>query len=106
MPDGCSYASFWDRYLRAHSRKPTRGLHYCGSLLAMAALVAAVWDWRFVFAAPVIGYGFAWAAHLGIERNRPETFGHPFWSLCSDFRMLALALTGRLGLHLHRLGLR
>ena len=106
MPDGCSYAAFWDRYLRAHADPRTRALHYCGTSLALIALIAGAFDWRLVIAAPLIGYGFAWASHFGVERNRPETFGHPLWSLASDLRMLALFLTGRLDPHLRRLGLR
>ena len=96
------YREFWHRYLRAHDKPATRGLHYCGSLLALAALLAgvALLDWRWIVAAPVIGYGFAWAAHLGIEGNRPQTFGHPVWSLVSDYRMVLLWLSGRLGPHL------
>jgi hypothetical protein len=97
-----TYPEFWHRYLRAHSRPLTRSLHYAGTLLALAALAraAARRDWRWLPAAPLLGYGAAWAAHLGVEGNRPETFGHPFWSLASDIRMLALWLTGRLGPHL------
>ena len=104
--DGLTYAQFWLRYLRAHGQPKTRALHYCGSILALAALaVAAVMaDWRWVIAAPVVGYAFAWAAHFGIEHNKPETFGHPFWSLASDYRMLMLFLMGRLGPHLQRAG--
>jgi hypothetical protein len=97
-----TYDQFWRRYLRAHSRPLTRRLHYAGSLLALTALVvaAAMLDWRWLVAAPILGYGFAWAAHGLVEHNRPETFGHPLWSLASDYRMLLLGLTGRLAPHL------
>ena len=102
-----SYDEFWLVYLRAHGRKLTRALHYIGTLLALGAVAAAllvnVW---IALAAPVIGYGFAWTAHFWVEKNRPATFGHPLWSLYSDFRMLALFLSGRLGPHLARAGVR
>ena len=103
-----TYDEFWLRYLRAHERPNTRVLHYTGSLLALASLLLAIatLDWRWLIAAPLIGYGFAWTAHFAIEGNRPETFGHPFWSLLSDYRMLLLALTFRLAPHLRRAGLR
>ncbi len=99
-----TYTAFWHRYLRAHARPATRALHYAGSLLALGVLVAAIvsgWWWALILA-PIIGYGFAWTAHAGIEGNRPETFGHPLWSLASDFRMLGLWLTGRLAPHIAR----
>lgn len=99
------YDSFWLRYLRAHARPLTRALHYTGSALALVSLtLALLWNPWIALVAPVIGYGFAWTAHFGVEGNRPETFGHPLWSLISDFRMLALFLCGRLGPHLARAG--
>ena len=93
-----TYQEFWPHYLAQHADPRTRALHYTGTLAAIAAvLLAAVeWDWRWLLAAPVIGYGFAWVGHVVFEHNRPATFGHPFWSVWSDFRMLALFLSGRL----------
>ncbi len=99
-----NYPAFWLVYLRAHERPATRGLHYAGSLGAVALLAAAAItaDWRLLPAAVLVGYGFAWTSHFLVEHNRPATFGHPLWSLASDFRMLGLWLTGRLAPHLAR----
>jgi len=101
-----TYSEFWQRYLRAHSDPRTRALHYAGSSLALAALAAAALtrDWRWLLAAPVVGYAFAWTAHFAVEGNQPETFGHPLWSLASDFRMLGLFACGRLGPELRQAG--
>jgi hypothetical protein len=93
-----TYAEFWRRYLAAHADPRTRALHYLGTGGALAILIVAALsgDWRWLIAAPLVGYAFAWTGHLVFERNKPETFGHPLWSLYSDFRMLALFLAGRL----------
>jgi hypothetical protein len=101
-----NYAQFWRRYLAAHADPRTRGLHYLGTSLAIAAIVAAMveGDWRWLIVAPVAGYSLAWLGHVKFEHNRPETFGHPLWSLISDFRMLGLFLSGRLGEELRRAG--
>ena len=103
---GDEFDAFWLRYLRAHASPAARGLHYAGSLLALLCLAAWVLlrEWRWLLAAPLVGYGFAWAAHAFVQRNRPETFGHPLWSLVCDYRMLCLWLAGRLTPHLRRAG--
>ncbi|MDR3520949.1 MAG: DUF962 domain-containing protein [Acidocella sp.] len=101
-----TYGEFWLRYLRAHARPATRVLHYCGSAAALAIIALAVYtdDYLWLVFAPVAGYSFAWGAHFYVEHNRPETFGHPFWSLISDFRMFFLFLSGRLASHLAAAG--
>ena len=99
-----TYPEFWRGYLAAHSDPRTRGLHYLGTGFGVAALVMAglAGDWRWLLAAPTAGYAFAWFGHVVFEHNRPATFGHPAWSLISDFRMLGLFLAGRLDRELGR----
>lgn len=102
-----SYAAFWPTYLGAHSRPATRLWHFAGTTLGLLTLLAglALGDWRLIVAAPVIGYLPAWVSHFLVEGNRPATFGHPLWSLASDFRMYGLWLTGRLEAELRRHGI-
>jgi len=99
-----TYQQFWRVYLAAHTDPRTRVLHYLGTLAGVVSLAAAgvTRDWRWFLAAPVVGYAFSWFGHFVFERNRPATFGHPGWSLISDFRMLGLFLSGRLDRELRR----
>jgi hypothetical protein len=102
-----TYPEFWRVYLAAHTDPRTRGLHYLGTGFGLAALLVAglAGDWRWLLAAPVAGYAFAWFGHFVFEHNRPATFGHPAWSLVSDFRMLGLFITGKLGAELRHAGI-
>jgi hypothetical protein len=106
-PRFASFESFWPYYLAEHARPSTRGVHVAGTWLGAALLVWGLLAgprWL-VLLVPVVGYGFAWAAHLAIERNRPATFTYPVWSLRGDLRMAWLAATGRLGTELRRHGM-
>lgn len=99
-----TYDEFWTHYLAAHADPRCRALHYAGTLaaLGLVALAATRRNWRPLAAAPLVGYGAAWFGHVVFERNRPATFGHPLWSAVSDFHMLGLFLSGRLGGELSR----
>jgi len=97
-PEFRNYDEFFAFYLRAHSHPGNRVLHCCGTLLGLAVVIAAFatgHPW-FALLFPVIGYTFAWTGHFLVERNKPATFGHPWWSFISDFRMVWLILTGQL----------
>ena len=102
-----SFEDFWPAYLRQHSRPATRALHYAGTGLAALALAFTVVSGNpwLLLAVPVAGYGPAWIAHFFIEKNRPATFKHPFWSLAGDFRMAFSWLTGHIGEDLERAGI-
>lgn len=92
-----SFEEFWPYYVRAHSRPRTRLLHAAGSALAVVLFGAAfpinLW---LLAGVPVVGYGFAWSSHFFVERNRPATFRHPFYSLYADYHMLFLMMAGRM----------
>ncbi len=93
-----TYEEFWAHYLGEHSRAGTRWLHAAGtvSAVALAAALAAKGRWAWLPLALVPGYGLSWVGHFFVEHNTPATFGHPAWSMLSDFRMVALMLAGRL----------
>lgn len=92
-----SFQDFWPYYVRQHSRPRTRALHAAGSVLAVvmfgAAFALSLW---LLIGVPIVGYAFAWYAHFFVEHNRPATFGHPFYSLAADYRMLFLMMAGRM----------
>ena len=92
-----TFADFWPTYVRAHSRPRTRQLHATGSMLAIACFALGLsWNLWFLLAEPLVGYAFAWYGHFFVEHNKPATFGHPFYSLAADYRMLFLMMAGRM----------
>jgi hypothetical protein len=100
-----SFAEFWPFYVREHSQPATRTVHFLGSTLAVVLLVAAIvlqWWWLLI-AVPLVGYGFAWVSHFGIEHNRPATFKYPLWSLAADWKMWWLMATGQMGKEIERI---
>jgi len=88
-----TYEEFWPYYVSQHMNATCRNLHFVGTSLVMLVLALAVVDGpRWLWLAPVAGYGFAWAGHFFFEKNRPATFTYPLWSLRGDFRMYRLML--------------
>ncbi len=91
-----SFEEFWPFYVREHSKKSTRVLHFIGTTAAMACAVGGLVTRRrwLLAVAPLAGYGPAWFSHFFIENNRPATFKYPLWSLKADFVMWSKMATG------------
>ena len=105
MSQRMSFAAFWPQYLDAHRDPRTRAIHYLGTILGVLSFIAflVTLDWRFLVAAPILGYGLAMPTHPIFEGNLPKTFEHPALSFVSDFYMLFLWASGRLPSELARL---
>ncbi|MBV9072430.1 MAG: DUF962 domain-containing protein [Acidobacteria bacterium] len=93
-----SYDEFFSFYLQQHSDRRNRWLHAAGTTLGLlvffGALATQHYLWAFLWIP--IAYGCAWTGHFVFEGNKPATFGYPWWSFISDFRMLGLMFTGKL----------
>jgi hypothetical protein len=96
-PRFASFREFYPYYLQQHTDRTSRRLHIAGTLLAIAAAVAAFASgrWGWLLAVPLAGYLPAWLGHWLFERNSPATFRHPLYSLRGDFTLLLEVLSGR-----------
>jgi hypothetical protein len=99
-----SFAEFWPHYVRAHSNKTNRQLHFLGITLAVACAAGGVFTRRplLVLAAPIVGYGLSWVGHYVFEKNTPATFEHPVWSLKADFVMWTKIANGTMDAEVER----
>jgi hypothetical protein len=100
-----SFDEFWPYYVRQHSKKLTRQIHFVGTSLAVACLTGGLIGrprWL-VLLAPFAGYAPAWLSHLLVERNRPATFSHPLWSLQADLVMWGKTLAGTMEAEVERI---
>ena len=93
-----SFKEFYPHYLKEHSNKTNRILHYIGTTIVIILMIFALYSQRYqlFWLLPIAGYSFAWLGHFVFEKNKPATFKYPIWSLFSDFLMLYHFLTGQL----------
>ena len=95
-----NFREFYPYYLSEHANVMCRRMHFVGTTLVLIvfAVAVATRDARWLWLAPLCGYGFAWVGHFVFEKNRPATFSHPLYSLAGDWVMYADVLRGRVGL--------
>jgi len=95
-----SFREFYPFYLSEHADRNCRRMHFAGSSLVLLVVAVAfvARDARWLWLAPLLGYGFAWIGHFAFEKNRPATFRHPLYSLAGDWVMYADILRGRVTL--------
>ena len=93
-----NFDDFYAYYLTQHRNRTSRRLHVIGTGCVIALVLGALLTlnpWLLLLA-PLVGYGFAWTGHFAFEKNKPATFGHPVWSLRSDFVMFGQVVSGHL----------
>lgn len=93
-----TFREFYPYYLSEHHDPVCRRLHFAGSTLVLLVVLVAIvaHDARWLWLAPLVGYGFAWVGHYVFEKNRPATFRHPLYSLAGDWVMYWQILSGKL----------
>jgi hypothetical protein len=93
-----SFAEFYPFYLREHSDRRCRRMHFIGSTLALLCLVAllATGSLMWLSAGLLSGYGCAWIGHFVFEKNRPASFSRPLYSFMGDWVMYRDMWRGRL----------
>ena len=92
-----SFGEFYPFYLSEHANRTSRRLHFAGTSLAAALIIASIvtQKWWLIAIALVQGYAFAWVGHYFFEHNKPATFKYPGFSLMGDWRMWWDIVTGR-----------
>lgn len=93
-----SFSEFYPFYLQEHADSTCRRLHFVGTSLVIAVFLFAIMTSQLIYlwAIPVVGYGFAWVGHFFFEKNKPATFKYPIYSFIGDWVMYKDILTRKI----------
>ena len=93
-----SLAEFYPYYMKEHSNRTCRRLHFIGTTLGLVLFVLALatQTWWLIAVALVQGYAWAWIGHFAFEHNKPATFKYPWLSWLGDWKMWGQMLTGKI----------
>lgn len=89
---------FYPYYLREHSNRTCRRLHFVGTSVGLILLLVGVTTqtWWLLVVGLVQGYAWAWVGHFFFEHNKPATFKYPWLSFKGDWRMWWEMLNGKI----------
>lgn len=92
-----SFDEFYPYYLEQHKTPANKVMHFiAGTFFIFCATSSLVMEkWLLIPVIILVSYLFAWVGHFVFEKNRPATFGHPFYSLRGEFKMYLELLTGK-----------
>jgi hypothetical protein len=92
------FAEFWPDYLRAHRKSGTRICHYVATLwgVSLGLYGIATLQIGYIIAATAGGYALAVASHYAFKDGKPLVRRSAVMGARADFRMIGLALMGRL----------
>lgn len=102
-----SFEEFWPDYVAQHRNPTSRQLHFIGTSIALGCLAVSPLYPPAALAAPIAGYGFAWAGHLLFEKNTPASWRGVkefAWALRGDLRMWRYMVAGMMEAEVDRLG--
>ncbi|KYQ99738.1 hypothetical protein DLAC_03678 [Tieghemostelium lacteum] len=93
-----TFEDFYPFYLKEHSNRTNRRLHFVGTTLALLSIVYffLTKKYHLLFVPLIFGYGFAWVGHFFFQKNKPATFKYPWFSLRGDFRMYQSIWSGKI----------
>lgn len=93
-----TFKEFYQTYLLDHADPSCRKVHFVAFLFYVICVGIGIYqkNWWLVLVGLVVGYGLAWVSHLIFEKNRPTTFGKPYWSMRAGRRMFLELLIGRI----------
>jgi hypothetical protein len=100
IQDFKTFAEFYPFYLKEHSNKMCRRLHFVGSTAALGCLIMLIFTRQpiYLLYGLLAGYGFAWVGHFFFEKNKPASFKRPLYSFMGDWVMYRDIWTGKVSL--------
>jgi hypothetical protein len=99
--------SYWPAYLAHHSHRGNRALHDAGDAVVMLVAGAGVLTLNpfLIGTGLAMGYTLAFAGHYLVEGNSPATLRNPILAGISNWKMFALAVSGRLDAEFEKHGI-